>query len=231
MRFSKHLRYLNFLTEKRDMRSLDLRIKEAGELPKESLQYTRVLASRYEAVELLPRGMVAAEVGVAYGDFSDFIIRTMQPSHFYAIDYFNKDNPQISFWGRNDLRDAGMTHEDWYRKRFADLIHADKMTVCSGFSWDCLERFEDDFFDYLYIDAGHDYESVKKDIEVAVRKVKHNGYIQFNDYTLWDMFCGEYYGVVPAVNEMVRRTRSQILYYCFDTYRFDDIVIRLNKME
>lgn len=229
MKFSGLLRYVGFFTEKRNMKLLDRRIKEAGDLPGESLLNARVLASRYEAVKLMPKGMVAAEVGVAYGDFSDFIIKTMQPSHFYAIDFFNKNNPQISFWERNDFKEAGMTHEDWYRKRFADLIRADKMTVCSGLSWDCLEQFEDDFFDYLYIDAGHDYESVKRDIEVAVRKVKHNGYIQFNDYILWDMFLGEYYGVVPAVNEMVRRTKSQILYYCFNLYRFDDIVVRLNK--
>lgn len=122
-----------------------------------------------------------------------------------------------------------MTHEEWYRNRFADLISQNRMTVCSGLSWECLEGFEDDFFDYLYIDASHDYHSVTKDIKVAVKKVKHDGYIQFNDYAIWDMYLGMYYGVVPAVNEMIRETNSQVVYFCFHPQGFHDVVVQLNK--
>ncbi len=204
-------------------------IESHGEIPRECLEDAKVLASRNDAVMRMPKGLVVGEVGVAYGDFSQFLIDEMQPSHFYAIDFFNKDNPYISFWGRNDFAQSGMTHEEWYRNRFKDLINSNKMTVCSGMSWDCLGDFQDDFFDYLYIDACHDYESTKKDIEVAIKKVKKGGIIQFNDYTILDIVGGTYYGVVPAVNDMIRTTHSQVLYYCLNPLGYCDVVVRLNK--
>ena len=42
---------------------------------------------------------------------------------------------------------------------------------------------------------------------------------------LEDVFDDIYYGVVPAVNEFVRRTNSEILFYCLDEYGFDDNVM------
>lgn len=48
--------------------------------------------------------------------------------------------------------------------------------------------------DLLFIDGDHEYESVKKDIQDYVPKVKHGGLIIFHDYGSWD-------GVTRAVKE------------------------------
>lgn len=199
-------------------------IENAGVIPEELLKDARVLQGRQKALQLLPKGGYAAEIGVEYGDFSDVIIDTLQPQHFYAIDHFKMRD----IWGRNDLQESGLTQEEWYRERFRKLI-PERVTVCKGVSWDVLNQFEDDFFDFLYIDASHRYEDVTRDIEAAERKVKNGGIIQFNDYTMWDPFNSCYYGVIPAVNEFIKRTGSQVLYYCLNEYGFDDIVIRLSK--
>jgi len=50
---------------------------------------------KYLAAEL--RGGTVAEVGVMYGDFSDFIIRTIEPRLFVAIDIFRMHNKAFSF--------------------------------------------------------------------------------------------------------------------------------------
>lgn len=43
-------------------------------------------------------------------------------------------------------------------------------------------EYDDDFFDIVYIDASHDFESVKNDIIAWLPKVKKNGYICGDDY-------------------------------------------------
>lgn len=206
-------------------------MKEIGDLPIESFEKARVFANRVEALKIVPRGGIVAEIGVALGYFSDQIINWLQPDHFYAVDYFNRDNPDVSFWGYNCLKETGMLHEEWYRHKYSNLININKMSVCSGMSWDVMEGFEDDFFDYIYVDAGHDYESVKKDIEVSVKKIKKGGYIQFNDYTLQNIEgeIGSCYGIVPAVNEMIIDTKSQIIGYAMQILGYCDLLVKVNK--
>lgn len=58
------------------------------------------------------------------------------------------------------------------------------------------KMYEDDYFDIVYIDGAHDYNSVKNDILSWLPKVKTGGYICGDDYcTCWP-------GVYEAVNEM-----------------------------
>ena len=42
--------------------------------------------------------------------------------------------------------------------------------------------FDDNFFDYIYIDAEHSYKAVKKDLLLWYPKLKKNGYIFGDDY-------------------------------------------------
>lgn len=209
-------------------------LNAAGGIPQKKLANAKVLSSREISLPCVKklfhgRPIIAAELGVAYGDFSQKILDELQPEKFYGIDYFNKDNPYISFWGRHDFEETGMTHEEFYRSRFKEEIAAGKMDVRSGFSWDCLNQFDDDYFDYIYIDAGHDYESVKKDIEVCLKKTKSGGFLQFNDYTVFDPFGMGFYGIVPAVNELLNHTKSEVCYYCLQQFGFCDIIIKINK--
>lgn len=207
------------------------RVRAAGEIPQEQLENAKVLANRNEAVKRLPKGGKVAEVGVAYGDFTDVILKEMQPERFYAIDWFNKDNPYICIWGRQELVESGLTHEEWYRDKYRQEIADQKLTVCSGMSWECLAGFEDGFFDFIYVDACHDYESISRDIEVVVRKVKDGGIIQFNDYTLWDILGRTYYGVVPAVNRMIAETGAEILYFCMSAMGYCDIAVKIHHKQ
>ena len=49
-------------------------------------------------------------------------------------------------------------------------------------SVEASKDFEDDSLDFVYIDALHDYDSVKEDIRVWFPKVKKQGYIGGHDY-------------------------------------------------
>jgi hypothetical protein len=62
-------------------------------------------------------------------------------------------------------------------------------------SIEAAEDFLDGSIDIVYIDANHDYEEVKKDIQAWLPKVKSGGIISGHDYGGW-------HGVTKAVDEM-----------------------------
>jgi len=58
----------------------------------------------------------------------------------------------------------------------------DKITPIKSLSWDGAKYYEDNSLDFVFIDAAHDYESVKKDINAWFSKVKKGGAIGGHDY-------------------------------------------------
>lgn len=64
-------------------------------------------------------------------------------------------------------------------------------------SWDGAAFYKDNSLDFVFIDAAHDYESVKKDINAWYPKVKKEGIIGGHDYT----WCDD---VRRAVNEFFK---------------------------
>jgi predicted O-methyltransferase YrrM len=52
-----------------------------------------------------------------------------------------------------------------------------------NFSATVLKKFEDHYFDWIYIDANHFYDYILKDLEISFKKVKPNGLITGDDYT------------------------------------------------
>jgi len=65
------------------------------------------------------------------------------------------------------------------------------------YSYNVADKFKEGEYDFLYIDANHEYESVKKDLELYVPKIKTFGIIGGHDYT------DSWPGVKKAVNEIV----------------------------
>lgn len=191
-----------------------------GEVPQSLLNDAKLLQNREAPLKLLPKKGRAAEIGVAYGEFSKKILENMQPDVFYAIDmYMQKEG----FWGGKEFVAYPDGHLGWYKNEFSDLIDKGIVKIKQGISWNVLASFPDDYFDYIYLDAAHDYASVKKDITQIIKKIKPDGIIQFNDYYLKCL------GVIAAANEMIKETRSKILYYCIYPDGNADIVVQVNK--
>jgi len=59
---------------------------------------------------------------------------------------------------------------------------SDKVKDIKSFSWDAASEFEDGSVDFVFIDADHEYDSVVKDIESWLPKVKKGGIISGHDY-------------------------------------------------
>lgn len=210
---------LGWYTEEKECMNIRRISEKIGGIPQSQLEEARLLCNRYEALERLPKGGHIAEIGVAYGDFSKEILLKLKPEKFYAIDLFCES---IGFWNNGLFEKSQVTHYEWYANKFSDDIRSGRMIMKKGFSWDVLEDFPDYYFDYIYLDAAHDYASVEKDIMQIVRKIKQGGIVQFNDYTFQ-----ENYGVIPAANRMIKETGAKILYYCLSVNGYSDLVVQM----
>jgi predicted O-methyltransferase YrrM len=58
----------------------------------------------------------------------------------------------------------------------------DKIIINRGYSNIEVPKFEDNFFDIIYIDGNHEPEYVLEDAVLSFRKLKQNGIMIFDDY-------------------------------------------------
>lgn len=173
----------------------------APQLQETHLRNCRVIADRHTLLEHLPKHAVVAEVGVAYGDFSQEILSRTQPRELHLLDLEQR-------WG----------------DRFVDRP---KHVHCHiGDSGDLLEKFPDGYFDWIYIDADHSYEMVRRDAQIAQRKVKSGGLLVFNDYTIYDAILAQPYGVPKTVHELCREENWEMTYLALEATGFFDVVLR-----
>jgi glycosyltransferase involved in cell wall biosynthesis len=195
-------------------------------LRREHVDGARLFADRHDLVRglRLRTGGVIAELGVALGDFSEFLIRTLSPRRFVAIDIWTM-HEWPEHWGqRSEVLFRGMTQRGFYEERFRP--HGGQVVIESGLSYDAMERYPDACFDMIYIDAGHDYLSVRKDALVSARKVKRDGTLIFNDYILYDHLQQSPYGVVHAVNQMVVEEGWKVVGFALNNGMYCDIALR-----
>ncbi|CEM34701.1 unnamed protein product [Vitrella brassicaformis CCMP3155] len=162
-----------------DKRGIRLASHAPGNLTREekeltSAEYMRLISTRDAFPFLLNyfgwqgRG-VGGEIGVYGMEFSDRLIRIWRPERFELM----------------ELRDR---HEFKTRR---DLLHyegrAAKVNVTwhQGFSWDIAGNFSDSYFDFLYIDGSHHYDSVLKDLHDFWPKMRSGAILAGHD------FCGD----------------------------------------
>lgn len=196
-------------------------------LEAEHVRGATLYASRQDLVldDANLKGGVIAEVGVGLGDFSNFLLRSLEPRLFVAFDTFKLHELPV-LWGTptKELFGSG-THKDQYSRRFSD-VPPGAMQIVEGPSHETLARFPDEFFDMVYIDAGHTYEEVWGDASVAASKIKSDGMLIFNDYIMYDHLLGAPYGIVPVVNHLVVEDNWRVVGFALQHELFCDIAIR-----
>ncbi|RLJ67612.1 class I SAM-dependent methyltransferase [Sulfurisoma sediminicola] len=153
--------------------------KQAPVLPEQALQDVEVFPNRLFLLKSLSKGGRVAEVGTQRGDWAFEILQHVQPSELHVFD--------VSF---KQLR--------------VDVAENSVVTKHLGDSSHQLSVMPDQSFDWIYIDGDHSYEGVKRDVRMAVKKVKQEGFLVFNDYISWSPMEAIPYGVIPAVNELVK---------------------------
>ena len=131
-----------------------------------------------------------AEIGVADGSFSERILSVCNPSKLYLIDAW--EMPFHPIYG-----EGGLTI---IQTRFKEQIVTGQVEIWRGLSHEIIPTLPVRSLDLVYIDASHDYDSVKADLELVRSKMEPRGLIAGHDYVKWAGHCKRF-GVVEAVNE------------------------------
>ena len=146
----------------------------------------------------LPKHASVAEIGVERGLFSVDIIKHCEPSSLTLVDSWTTE----SIWEECQANLSGKDVE-----------------FVKAMSFDYLARAEANSLDWVYIDTDHTYSTTKKELELAAKCVKSNGYICGHDYTAVGYDGLRKYGVVEAVNEFCVNQGYEFAYLTSETDR------------
>ena len=166
------------------------------------------LISKYRPVNFL-------EVGVLEGVTSRNICELLNKMHegnfkftgidLFGIDLFNNNtkeftpiskkisNPFKWFFFKFILRIEPHSKEgvNFLLKKFGNSIN-----ILSGYSDQILQEINLKEIDFVFLDGGHSYDTVKKDLQILISKLDKNGVIVCDDYDV------AHYGVKQAVDEV-----------------------------
>jgi hypothetical protein len=185
----------------------------------------RLHANRLEMIKTMSSIGRYAEIGVAFGHLTQFVLETLKPSEVHLFDIFTVHQFDY-FMGGNKTSDyfQGGTHKQYIEKKFANEIQAGRVILHEGDSSSNMHRLPDAYFDCIYIDGDHTYDGVKKDLAAAITKIKPDGRLIFNDYVLW---CedGEL-GIVPVVNDLCALGEWCITDFALHSAMYCDIALR-----
>jgi hypothetical protein len=153
----------------------------------------------------------AVEVGVWEGEFAEHNLR------FWTGKYYMVDAWEV----RKEPGDKNhLTSDGWnsVMEKVRQRTNGRGVMV-KGYSVDMAKKFDDGFFDWIYIDALHDYDSVMADMEAWWPKLRDGGLFSGDDYgdtsERWKAkygWVGQAYnwGVSIAVNEFARTKGRQV---------------------
>lgn len=159
----------------------------------------------------LPENSVCCEIGVYRGEFSKSIYDILKPEKLFLIDPFNKMVDPIS---QEEYYPNWIEHRTVYSDDdclnsvhhiMNEGISENKVFIDRNLSSDALNNYEDNYFDFIYIDACHLYESAYWDICNFFTKLKIGGIMSGHDYVDNPAF-----GVKKAVDEFCEKNNYKI---------------------
>jgi predicted O-methyltransferase YrrM len=168
-----------------------------------------------QAVEEAQEGDILVEVGSYLGKSTVFLARQLIDSgkycSFFAVDTFNKPGwvRVTEAFGASPLPVPPEMAKfsllyDAFRYNLARCGVDGVVQILPQLSTIAARSFPDNSCSFVFLDADHEYSSVKEDLEAWVPKVKPGGIIAGHDYEdpLWP-------GVAKAVNEKCSKVEKR----------------------
>lgn len=144
-------------------------------------------------LDMMPANSVCAEIGVSEGLFTEEILEVVNPKKLHLIDP----------WG-------GEPHIGYYDKvceKFNDQTKSGQVEIHKSKSQHFYDKFQDSYFDWIYVDGSHNYKSVKRDLDLYYPKVKMYGFIAGDDYSM----APKRQGLRDAVAEITDKYKMRLI--------------------
>ena len=152
------------------------------------------------------------EVGVHAGETSISLLKNLPDiKEYHAVDpwesYETYTGKKYRKPGHKRLKTWPAVMENFISgtKPFVEKVFMHRMT-----SVEAVYEFDDNFFDWIFIDANHDYPYIKENLEIWTPKVKVGGVVSGHDYgnKKWP-------GIKKAVDEFVQKKKLNIIPDCY----------------
>jgi len=162
-------------------------------------------------------GKKALEIGVAEGSNALRIYKHLNPSKIWLID------PWICQLKRSADRGYNNMGHDISYEETKNNFRNKNCEIIKDFAKNVVDNFEDEFFDFIYIDGDHSYDGCKQDLDLYYKKLKKGGFFGGHDFTgNWNSLKNKGYGVQKAVCEFLLQHNKKLQFatLCKETYYF-----------
>lgn len=158
-----------------------------------------MILTREDLIKKIPKHGIYAEIGVDMGVFSKTIFEICVPKKLHLID----------LWGSERYNER---KKNLVEKQFMKEISQNSIEIHRGFSTEVVDSFDDNYFDFIYIDTDHSFEVTFKELKAYRSKVKENGIIAGHDYIIGNWNGLVRYGVIEAVYSFCSLYDWEIIY-------------------
>ena len=202
----KKLFFINFFINKVEAKIKKRRIHVLSKIPifkiqKKNISNLRTKLNRIEILKDLNKNCVCAELGVAYGEFSDQILKILEPKLLVLIDSYPNDG--------NFVDEGSLDH---LQKKFSNHVNNKQVKIINRDSISSVSIFEKNYFDWIYIDTTHEYNQTLKELRAWKDRIKKDGFIFGHDYVMGNWEDGIKYGVKEAVHQFCVEENRELVY-------------------
>ena len=115
---------------------------------------------------------IGAKVGVQCAYFSKTLLSAwVSNREYHLVDVWAKQENYV------DVANKGQSEQDEIYAAAMENVKPWKSNihVCRNFTTNCVHNYEDDHFDFIYVDARHDFKGVLQDMQLWWPKLKQVG--------------------------------------------------------
>jgi len=180
------------------------------------LTNAKLFSDRFDenVLSILPNTGSYLELGAGGGDYSKWLLDRKNFDSSYLLDFFDQPCARYGRW-------TAENHEQYVKDLFKDK----NVKTIAGDINDTIKTL-DRKFDYIYIDASQDYESVYNYLLECDKVINQGGVIGINDYTFWSYFEQIEYECVEAVNYFLNHSNWYVVGYSLGYCGYSDIYIK-----